>query len=66
MVEIGDKPRDEWQHRGYGKELLSEAERIAREEWGMNKIRVISGIGARDYYRRFGYERVGVYMGKEL
>ncbi len=66
MVEIGEKPKQKWQHRGYGRELLAEAERIASEEWGLGAIRVISGIGARGYYRKFGYERAGVYMGKEI
>lgn len=66
MVEIGEKPRFEWQHRGYGQELLKEAEIISREEFDMNKILVTSGIGVREYYRKFGYRRDGVYMGKEL
>ncbi len=66
MVEIGERAKEKWQHRGYGKELLKEAERIASEEWGLNTIRVISGIGARDYYRKFGYRRVGPYMGRSL
>lgn len=30
---------------------MEEAERIAREEHGSNKLAVISGIGTRDYYR---------------
>jgi len=66
MVEIGEKPGYEFQHRGYGRELLKEAERITREEFNLNKILVTSGIGAREYYRKFGYGRDGVYMGKEL
>lgn len=66
MVEIGGKPSYEWQHRGYGSELLREAERIAAEEFDMKRILVTSGIGARDYYRKFGYQRKGVYMGREL
>jgi elongator complex protein 3 len=66
MVEIGERPKEKWQHRGYGRELLAEAERIASEEWGFDNINVISGIGAREYYRRFGYERIGPYMGKRL
>jgi elongator complex protein 3 len=65
MVEIGEKPREKWQHRGYGSELLREAERIAKES-GYKKIFVMSGIGAREYYRKFGYEGVGPYMGKTL
>jgi len=66
MVEVGEKPLFRWQHRGYGSELLSEAERISREEYGMDKILVTSGIGVREYYRKLGYERVGVYMGRVL
>ncbi len=66
MVEIGDVPQYEWQHRGYGRELLTEAERISNEEFDFDKILVTSGIGARNYYRKFGYKRIGVYMGKEL
>jgi len=66
MVEIGESPRYEWQHRGYGRELLAEAERISREEFDAGKILITSGIGARDYYRKFGYRGDGVYMGKEL
>ncbi|VVB88830.1 Uncharacterised protein [uncultured archaeon] len=55
----------QWQHRGYGEELLAQAEEIARGE-GYEKIAVVSGIGVRDYYRKFGYGREGVYMTKRL
>jgi len=66
---FGEGYREEeilWQHRGYGRSLLREAERIAREEYHMKKILVTSGIGAREYYRKLGYRRIGPYMGKEL
>lgn len=66
MVEIGEKAEEKWQHRGYGAELLAEAERIAEEDFSEKKLLVISGVGARNYYRKHGYRRVGVYMGKEL
>ncbi|MEM4347394.1 MAG: tRNA uridine(34) 5-carboxymethylaminomethyl modification radical SAM/GNAT enzyme Elp3 [Candidatus Altiarchaeota archaeon] len=66
MLEIGEKPKEEWQHRGYGRELLEEAEKISSEEFDMKKILVTSGIGARNYYRKFFYRRCGVYMGKKL
>jgi len=36
----------QWQHRGYGEELLSQAEETARGA-GYGKIAVISGIGVR-------------------
>jgi len=46
--------------------LMEEAERIAREEHGSDKVAVISGIGTRHYYRKLGYELEGVYMVKKL
>jgi elongator complex protein 3 len=66
MVPLGQRENERWQHRGYGEELLAEAERIAREEYGKTKLLVISGIGARNYYRKFGYEREGPYMAKKM
>lgn len=52
------------QHIGLGKKLLLEAERIAREEFGFKKIAVISGVGVREYYRKFGYKLENEYMVK--
>jgi len=54
------------QHRGLGKQLMAEAERIAKEEFNCNKMLVISGIGAREYYYKLGYQKVGPYVGKQL
>ncbi|WP_445474244.1 tRNA uridine(34) 5-carboxymethylaminomethyl modification radical SAM/GNAT enzyme Elp3 [Methanococcoides methylutens] len=66
MVPVGrDASRSDWQHRGYGAELLENAEMIASEA-GHSKLSIISGIGVREYYRKFGYSRDGVYMSKEL
>ncbi|MBN1390637.1 MAG: tRNA uridine(34) 5-carboxymethylaminomethyl modification radical SAM/GNAT enzyme Elp3 [Candidatus Thermoplasmatota archaeon] len=66
MVPIGREALGEWQHRGYGKRLLEYAGSVIREEWGCDKVLVTSGIGAREYYRRSGFERMGPYMGKHL
>ncbi|HEY3273610.1 MAG TPA: tRNA uridine(34) 5-carboxymethylaminomethyl modification radical SAM/GNAT enzyme Elp3, partial [Methanocella sp.] len=64
MVPLGI--RDEaWQHHGYGKRLIGRAEAIAAEA-GYGKIAVISGVGAREYYRKLGYERDGPYMSRHL
>ena len=46
--------------------LMEEAERIAREEHGSEKLAVISGVGTRHYYRKLGYELEGTYMVKTL
>jgi elongator complex protein 3 len=54
-----------FQHVGLGKALLKEAEKIAKLH-RKNKMVVISAIGARDYYRKFGYKLEGVYMVKNM
>lgn len=67
LVQVGVQAKqDEWQHRGWGERLLAEAELISHEEFGARKVIVLAGIGTRNYYRRFGYEREGPYMVKEL
>lgn len=55
------------QHKGLGMRLISEAEKIAKREFGLRKIAVIAGIGARDYYRKKGgYKLEDTYMVKVL
>jgi len=54
------------QHQGFGHRLMQEAERIAREEFGLRRLAVIAGVGAREYYRRLGYELADSYMVKPL
>ncbi len=55
------------QHKGLGSRLIKEAERITKEEWGLSKIAVISGVGAREYYRKkHHYKLEGTYMVKNL
>lgn len=53
------------QHKGWGRKLLARAEEIARGN-GFLKMAIISGVGVREYYRKFGYELEGPYMVKEL
>ncbi len=53
------------QHKGLGKKLLLEAEKIAKKE-GYAKIAVISGVGVKDYYRKLGYKMKDGYMVKEV
>jgi len=55
------------QHKGLGKALLREAERIARHEFRAQQMVILSGVGAKEYYRsEFGYSSQGDYMVKEL
>jgi elongator complex protein 3 len=53
------------QHKGLGKSLLKETEKIA-EENNRKELFVLSGIGVRDYYRKLGYKLSGFYMTKSL
>jgi elongator complex protein 3 len=66
LVPVGKHLAKAWQHKGYGSILLSEAERVAREEYDLKKLLVISALGTKQYYMRFGYERDGVYISKML
>ena len=64
----GDSNGDEtgWQHRGFGERLMTRAEAMGQDA-GYRKLAVISGIGARAYYRnKLGYHRDGPYMSKPL
>jgi elongator complex protein 3 len=66
-VPLGEQRVGAAQHRGLGGELLREAERIARDEFQAQKIAIISGVGAREYFRsEWGYEMDGAYMVKGL
>jgi len=65
LVNVGDKNSSASQHKGMGTKLVKEADKIAREN-GYTKIAVISGVGVRSYYRKFGYKKIGTYMAKNL
>jgi len=54
------------QHKGLGKKLIKQAEDIVKKEFEIQKIAVISGIGARDYWKKFNYKLKGTYMVKSL
>ena len=53
------------QHRGYGRRLVEEAEKIAIKN-GIHKMAIISGTGVRNYYRKLGYHLEDTYMIKNL
>lgn len=65
LIQIGKQGPSVGQHTGFGEKLLKEAENIAIDN-GKEEILIISGIGTRNYYRKFGYERKGPYMSKKL
>ncbi|XP_077409338.1 elongator complex protein 3 isoform X2 [Vanacampus margaritifer] len=66
VVPVSSRDPSKFQHQGFGMMLMEEAERIAKNEHGSNKLAVISGVGTRNYYRKMGYELKGPYMVKLL
>jgi len=65
LVNVGKNDAEASQHKGWGKKLVIEAEKIAKKN-KYYKIAVISGVGVRGYYRKLGYKKVGTYMMKKL
>jgi len=54
------------QHRGFGKLLMENAEKIAFEDFNSKKLAVISGIGVRTWFYKLGYTLDGYYVSKTL
>jgi elongator complex protein 3 len=66
-ISIGRSDRgDSYQHKGLGMRLLKEAERISKDDLGVDKLAIISAVGTRQYYKKFGYHQDGPYVSKEL
>lgn len=63
-LSIGESGKKESQHRGIGKKLMQMAEKIAFTKLKAKKIAIISGVGARSYYKKLGYKYDGFYMSK--
>ncbi|HUW90822.1 MAG TPA: tRNA uridine(34) 5-carboxymethylaminomethyl modification radical SAM/GNAT enzyme Elp3 [Candidatus Nanopelagicaceae bacterium] len=67
LVPKDKKPRNtQLQHRGFGKLLMENAEKIALEDFDSKKLAVISGIGVRDWFYEIGYALDGCYVSKTL
>jgi len=54
------------QHKGLGKKLIKKAEEITKNEFNLNKLSVIAGVGVRDYFRKLGFKLKDTYMVKIL
>lgn len=65
IVEIGKKKKAASQHKNLGRKLVEEAEKISKK-YGYKKIAVISGIGARPYWKKLGYQLKETYMVKKI
>ena len=66
-LNLGEKNNEKWQHKGLGKILLEKAEQIAKKKKN-STIKIISGVGVREYYKKLGYkvDNENIYMEKEL
>jgi elongator complex protein 3 len=68
-LKLGEKSKENLlgQHKGLGKQLMLEAEKLARKD-KRKSIRVISGVGVREYYKSLGYvlDENGIYMKKGI
>jgi elongator complex protein 3 len=64
-IEVGETQIGAAQHVGLGESLLQRAEKIARTA-GYKCVAVISALGTRGYYARFGYILRGTYMVKDI
>jgi len=65
MTPVGEEAQD-WQHQGWGEQLMKEAEKTAHEQYDMDRMIVMSALGTKQYYGRLVYKKEGVYVGKNL
>jgi len=65
-VEIGKEDKNKWQHKGFGKKLMKEAERITKKEFKINKLTVIAGVGVKEWFYNLNYKKDGYYVSKNL
>lgn len=65
LVPLGKTPVEEWQHRGFGEDLLREAENVSLQ-YKKDTLLVCSGVGVKPYYKTQGYRKIGPYLGVDL
>ncbi|KKR34721.1 MAG: hypothetical protein UT67_C0008G0015, partial [Candidatus Magasanikbacteria bacterium GW2011_GWA2_40_10] len=64
-INIGKKSKGASQHTGMGVKLVQMAEKICLKQ-KIHKLAVISGVGVREYYKKFGYKLENTYMVKDI
>ena len=64
---IGVQSDGSGQHMGFGRRMMVEMEKIVREKYEkIESIAVISGVGAKEYYKKLWYIDNDLYMIKKL
>jgi elongator complex protein 3 len=53
-LNLGERESEKYQHKGLGKKFMEIAEQIAKKD-KRKEIKVISGVGVREYYSALGY-----------
>ncbi|MBD3238747.1 MAG: tRNA uridine(34) 5-carboxymethylaminomethyl modification radical SAM/GNAT enzyme Elp3 [Candidatus Moranbacteria bacterium] len=66
VAPIGKTEKHTSQHKGLGKQLIKKAEKITKQEFGLNRIAVIAAWGTIAYYRKAGFRLKKLYMVKNL
>jgi elongator complex protein 3 len=64
-LKVGGSRNGAAQHIGLGRQLIDQAEALAREA-GFERMAVIAALGTRRYYARWGYRLGETYMVKSL
>ncbi|MFH1238140.1 MAG: tRNA uridine(34) 5-carboxymethylaminomethyl modification radical SAM/GNAT enzyme Elp3 [archaeon] len=66
-LKLSENSNNSWQHKGLGKLLMGEAEKIAKRK-NYKYLRVISGVGVREYYKKLEYkiDKQKIYVEKKL
>ncbi len=64
-VALGTREKSSFQHQGWGKKMMLEAEKIAKD-CGYKKVAVIAGVGVREYFYKLGYKKKSSYMLKRI
>ncbi len=67
QIPVGWKWNHSGQHQWFGKKMLETCEKIVEKNYpNIKKIAVISGVGAREYYKKRGYSQEDEYMVKYI
>lgn len=65
QLRVGERSAEYFQHKGFGEKLLVKTEELTQEE-GVRELKVMSGVGARKYYEKHGYELEHPFMVKRF
>jgi len=66
QMSIGQKWKKFWQHIGFGKKLIAEAERLASKYDRVTKMAVIAWVWVQQYYKKRWYSLEWTYMTKNI